>query len=201
MDTSRVAELFLEISTLLELKGENPFKSRAYVTAARALETLSEPLEKLIAEDRLGEVKGIGDAIQKKIVELCETGRLKYYEDLKASIPAGLLDILQIPGVGPKKIKALWDNLGITTVEQLEKACKEGKVAELPGFGEKTQTNICEGINRRRVYAQRHLLSNAFAVAEPILENLRGHPDVIRCSTAGSVRRFKEIIGDIDFVV
>jgi DNA polymerase (family X) len=201
MEKSRVAEIFLEISTLLELKGENPFKSRAYVTAARVLETIEEPIEKLIAENRLGEVKGIGEAILKKIVELQETGRLKYYEELKASIPAGLLEMLQIPGVGPKKIKALWDKLGITTVQQLEQACKEGKVAELPGFGEKTQTNICEGINRRRAYAQRHLLSNALAVAEPILESLRRHPDVIRCSTAGSVRRFREIIGDIDFVV
>lgn len=201
MDKSRVAEIFSEISVLLELKGENPFKSRAYTNAARALETLEESLETLIKENRLGEVSGIGDAIQKKIVELVQTGKLAYYEDLKASIPAGLLEILQIPGVGPKKIKALWEKLGITTVEQLEQACKEGKVAELPGFGEKTQSNICEGINRRRVYAARHLLSNALLVAEPILECLRQHPDVIRCSTAGSVRRSKEIIGDIDFVV
>jgi DNA polymerase (family 10) len=109
--------------------------------------------------------------------------------------------MLQVPGLGPKKIKALHDKLGIKTIEQLEQACKEGKVAELPGFGEKTQSNICEGINRRRTYAERHLLSDATLAAEPILEALRSHPDVIRCSTAGSLRRFKEIIGDIDFVV
>src|SRR6185503_7930624 len=201
MDKGRVAEIFLEISTLLELKGENPFKSRAYVTAARTLEMLEEPLEKLIAEERLAEVKGIGDAIHKKIIELLQTGQLRYYDDLKASIPPGCLDMLQIPGVGPKKIKALWDKLGITTVEQLEQACKEGKVAELAGFGEKTQANICEGINRRRMYAARHLYSNAVRAAEPLLDRLRAHPDVIRCSTAGSLRRCKEIIGDIDFLV
>src|SRR5439155_9036572 len=113
----------------------------------------------------------------------------------------GLLQMLEIPGVGPKKIKALHDKLGITTIEQLEQACKEGKVAQLAGFGEKTQANICDGITRRRTYASRHLLVEGMAVAEPLLEALRAHPDVIRCSTAGSLRRFKEIIGDIDFLV
>src|SRR5205814_601498 len=129
--------------------------------------------------------------------ELVTTGRLVYYEELKASIPPGLRAMLEIPGVGPKKIKALHDKLGITTIEQLEQACKEGKVAELAGFGEKTQANICDGINRRRTYASRHLLIDGMSVAEPILESLRNHPDVIRCSTAGSLRRCKEVIGDI----
>ncbi len=201
MDKDRVAEILIEIGVLLELKGENPFKTRAYANAARTLENLNEPLEILIAEERLGEIKGIGEALQKKITELVGTGRLLYYEELKASIPPGLLAMLEIPGVGPKKIKALHDKLGITTVEQLEQACKDGKVAELPGFGEKTQINICEGISRRRTYAARHLLIEGLAVAEPLLDSLRGHPDVIRCSTAGSLRRHKEIIGDIDFLV
>src|SRR5205814_5249629 len=133
------------------------------------------------------------------ITELAGTGRLVYYEELKASIPSGLLEMLQIPGLGPKKIKALHDKLAITTIEGLEQACKEGKVAELAGFGEKTQVNICEGIARRRTYATRHLLIDGLTVAEPLLEILRSHPDVIRCSTAGSLRRFKEIIGHIDF--
>src|SRR5438876_563534 len=136
MDKDKVTEILVEIGVLLELKGENPFKTRAYTNAARALENLTEPLEKLITEERLGDIKGIGEAIEKKITELFGTGRLVYYEELKASIPAGLLDMLQIPGVGPKKIKVLHDKLGITTIEQLEHACKEGKVAELPGFGE-----------------------------------------------------------------
>ncbi|MBI4659749.1 MAG: DNA polymerase/3'-5' exonuclease PolX [Verrucomicrobia bacterium] len=200
MDKDRVAEILTEIGTLLELKGENPFKTRAYANAARTLEALTEPLEKLISENRLGEIKGIGEALQKKITELVATGRLAYYEELKASIPPGLVEMLQIPGLGPKKAKALNDKLGITTVDQLETACKAGKVADLDGFGEKTQSKILEGIQFRRTYASRHLLSDALALAEPILEGLRGHPDVIRCSTAGSVRRFKEIIGDIDFL-
>ena len=201
MNKEQVANVLVEIGVLLELKGENPFKTRAYTNGARALESLDEPLEKVVAENRLGEIKGIGEALQKKITELATTGRLGYYEDLKASMPAGLLSLLEIPGLGPKKIKALHDKLGIASVEQLEQACKEGKVAELAGFGEKTQANICEGIARRRTYASRHLFSNAWRVSEPLLECLRQHPDVIRCSTAGSLRRCKEIIGDIDFLV
>lgn len=201
MEKDKVAEILMEISTLLELKGENPFKSRAYVNAARALEGLAEPLEKLVAEDRVEDVKGIGEGIAKKVVELVTTGKLGYYEELKTSIPPGLLALLDIPGLGPKKIQVLREKLGIDSVEKLESACQTGKVAALDGFGEKTQVNILAGISRRRTYATRHLLSDALLAAEPILEGLRSHPDVIRCSTGGSVRRFKEVIGDIDFVV
>ncbi len=185
---------------MLDLKGENPFKSRAYVNAARALETMSEPLDKVIAEERLGETKGIGESIQKKIAELVVTGKLAYYEELKAATPPGLVAMLDIPGLGPKKIKMIHDELGIETVEQLEQACKDGSVAKLKGFGEKTATNICEGINRRRAYASRHLISDALPIAEPLLEALRSNPDVIRCSSAGSLRRHREIIGDIDLL-
>src|SRR5436190_8049151 len=149
MDKERVAEVLIEIGVLLELKGENPFKTRAYSNAARTLEQLAEPLEKVISENRLGEIKGIGDALQKKITELVTTGKLPYYEDLKASLPPGLLAILEIPGVGPKKIKALYDELGIDSVEKLEAACNDGRVAKLKGFGEKTAKNICESIHRR----------------------------------------------------
>src|SRR6266480_3692613 len=200
MDKDRVAEVLNEIGTLLELKGENPFKTRAYANAARALEALTESLDKLIAENRLGEIKGIGEALQKKITELVTTGKLAYYEELKTSIPAGLVEMLGIPGVGPKKVKALNDKLGIETIEQLEAACQAGQVAKLEGFGEKTQTKILEGIRFKRTYAARHLLSDALARAEPMLESLRGHPDVIRCSTAGSLRRWRETIGDVDFL-
>jgi DNA polymerase (family 10) len=201
MDKDKVAEVLLEIGVLLELKGENAFKTRAYSSAARALETLSEPLSKIIAENRLGQVKGIGEALQKKICELVSTGKLPYHEELKASFPEGLLALLQIPGLGPKKVKALFEKLNICCVEDLQKACDEGRVAGLDGFGEKTQTKIIEGIKFRATYASRHLLSTALLVADPIFDNLRLHPEVIRCSTAGSVRRCKEIIGDIDFLV
>lgn len=200
MTKDEVAQILVEIGTLLELKGENPFKTRAYMNAARTLEGLTEPLDKIVTEQRLGEIKGIGDALQEKITTLVTTGKLPYYEDLKNSMPSGLLEMLSVPGLGPKKVKALYEKLNITSLDELETACKEGKVAALDGFGEKTQQKICEGISFRRTYSARHLIGDAIFVAEPILENLRSHPDVIRCSTAGSLRRHKEIIGDIDFL-
>src|SRR5580658_3181255 len=146
MTKEQIAEILSEIGTLLELKGEVVFKTRAYANAARTLESLSEPLDKLIAENRLGDIKGIGEALQKKITELAATGKLAYYDELKASVAPGLLEMLQIQGLGPKKVKVLHDKLGVDSVEQLEKVCREGKVADLDGFGEKTQTKILEGI-------------------------------------------------------
>src|SRR6202044_502724 len=118
----------------------------------------------------------------------------------KASIPPGLIAMLEISGLGPKKIQAMNKKLGIDSIEKLEAACKKGKVAELDGFGEKTAANILEGIERKRTYASKHLLSDALKLAEPLLENLRGHPDVVRCSAAGSLRRFREVIGHIDLL-
>jgi len=200
MDKERVAEILIEIGTLLELKGENPFKTRAYGNAARTIEGLAEPLGKLVAEKRLGEIKGIGEALEQKITELVETGKLKYYDELKASIAPGLVELLDIPGLGPKKIQALHQRLGVDSIAKLEAACKAGQVAQLEGFGEKTQTNLLEGIERKRQYASKHRLGDALALAEPLLENLREQRDVIRCSTAGSLRRFKEVIGDIDLL-
>jgi DNA polymerase (family 10) len=200
MDKDKVAEILVEIGVLLELKGENPFKTRAYASAARTIEGLNEPLARLVAEKRLGDIKGIGEALEQKITELVETGKLKYYDELKASIAPGLIEMLEIPGLGPKKIQALNKHLGVDSLATLEAACKSGKVAKLEGFGEKTQANILEGMERRRNYASKHLLSQALREAEPLLEQLRTMPDVIRCSTAGSLRRNKEVIGDIDLL-
>jgi DNA polymerase (family 10) len=200
MDRDQVVEVLQNIAVLLELKGENPFKTRAYTNAARALETTSEPLDLLVAERRLGEIKGIGESIQEKILELADTGKVAYYEELKAATPPGLVAMLDIPGLGPKKIKALHDQLKIESVEQLEAACQADRVAGLKGFGAKTQANILEGIQRRRAYASRHLLSKALPVAETLLELLRSHPDVIRCGAAGSLRRHREVVGDLDLL-
>jgi DNA polymerase (family X) len=201
MDKEQVAAVLTEIGTLLELKGENPFKTRAYHNAARTLEGLAEPLEKVVAEGRLGEIKGFGDALVDKITKLVITGKLPYYDDLKASVAPGLVEMLGIPSLGPKKVKKLHDELGVDTIEVLEAACKAGKVAVIEGFGEKTQAKILEGIAFKRQFASKHHLHKALAVAQPILESLRQHPDVTRCSTAGSLRRWKETIGDIDFLV
>ena len=201
MNKDQVAQVLNEIATLLELKGENPFKSRAYINAARSLESLNEPLESAFAPGSEEHIKGIGEGLHRKIVELVATGRLAYFDELKQSVPAGLVEMLSIPGLGPKKIKALHDALGITETKELEQACLAGTVAALKGFGDKTQANILQGIAFRRQYSSRHLLSDALVAATPILEDLRLHPDVIRCGTAGSLRRCKEIVGDIDFLV
>jgi DNA polymerase (family 10) len=201
MDKDEVAAVLSEIGTLLELKGENPFKTRAYHNAARVLEGLTEPLDRIVAENRLGELKGFGEALQDKVARLVTTGRLPYHDELKASLPPGLPALLEVQGLGPKKVKRLHDELGIDSMEKLEAACQAGRIASLEGFGEKSQAKILEAIAFKRQFASRHRLIDALVCAEPILESLRGHPDVVRCSTAGSLRRWKEVIGDIDFLV
>ena len=201
MDKDAVAAVLKEIGVLLELKGENPFKTRAYVNGARTLEGLTEPLETLIEEERLGEIKGIGNALVEKITELVETGELEYYNTLKASIPPGLIEMLDVQGMGPKKVKAINEKLGVETIEELEKACEAGKVAELDGFGAKSQEKILESIAFKRQHASHHHRHKMLIAAEPILDDLRSHSDVIRCDIAGSLRRGKEVSGDIDFLV
>lgn len=201
MDKDQVIAVLEEIGVLLELKGENPFKTRAYASAARRLEGLVEPLERVVAEGRLGELPGVGEALRQKITELVTTGRLGYYEELKASVPAGLLDLLGIPGLGPKKLKVLHEKLGVESMEGLEAACLAGSVAELSGFGEKTQAKLLEGIRFRREHSSQHLLPDVLEVADAVAGWLRGMDEVIRCSVAGSLRRWKEVIGDLDFVV
>ena len=173
-----MAAILGEIGTLLELKGENPFKTRAYHNAARVLEGLTEPLETVVAEQRLGNLKGFGDALVEKITELVTTGRLPYHETLKASVPAGLMEMIQLHGLGPKKVKKLHDELGIDSVEKLEAACKTGTVAGLDGFGEKTQSKILEAIAFKRQFASRHRLVDALAAAEPILDAQIGRAHV-----------------------
>jgi DNA polymerase (family 10) len=200
MNKKEIAEVLNEIGTLLELKGENPFKVRAYQNGARALETLTEKLEDVIAEGRLNEIKGVGEALAKKIAELFESGELEFYENLKASLPGGLMEMLDIPGLGGKKIKVLYDKLGVDSIDSLEKASREGKVAELPGFGAKSAEKILKGIENREAYAKRHLWWNAQKVAEPILKGLRKLPEVLRADHAGSLRRNRETVGDLDFI-
>jgi DNA polymerase (family 10) len=199
---NEIADVLTEIGTLLELKGENPFKVRAYQAGARALEAIEEAeLTRLIAGDGLQSVKGIGEALAKKIAELHQTGRLEFFEKLKASVEPGLVEMLTIPGLGPKKIRALRDKLGITDIAGLTAACTDGRVAQLDGFGPKTQEKILAGIKNREAYGRRHLWWDADAVAEPIVHGLRALPAVKRVEAAGSLRRGMETVGDLDFIV
>lgn len=201
MTKKEIVEILEEIAVLLEIKGENPFKVRAYQNGARALDTVEEKLADLIESGRLEKIRGVGDALARKVITLHETGSLDYYDNLKASVPAGLLEMLEIPGLGGKKIKALYGKLGVTSIEELSAACEGGKVAELPGFGVKSQTRILEGIHNREAYGKRHIWWHAREVAEPILEGLRGLPEVERAEHAGSLRRSRETVGDLDFLV
>ena len=200
MDKGDISDVLGEIATLLELKGENPFKIRAYQTGQRALDTLEEDLGTLIEENRLGDIKGFGKALTEKIATLYRDEALPFYDDLKASVEPGLIEMLDIPGMGAKKIKKLHDELGVDSIEALTKVCESGEVAKLSGFGAKSVEKILSGIKNREAYSKRHLWWKANEVAEPILEGLRDLPQVERAESAGSLRRKMETVGDLDFI-
>ena len=201
MDKKDIIEVLERIGTMMEIKGENPFKIRAYFSGARTLQTMQEDLGTVIEEGRLGEVPGIGKALTEKIETLFATGELEFYDKLVASVPPGLLDLLDVPGLGGKKIKALHEQLDVDSIESLTESCNEGKVAQLKGFGEKTQEKILSGIKNREAYAARHLWWQARKVADRILPGLQDLPQVERVEAAGSLRRGMETVGDLDFLV
>ena len=201
MDKKDIAEILDRIGTMLEIKGENPFKVRAYFSGARTLQTMEEDLGEVIQSRKLGEVPGIGKALTEKIETLYATGELAFYDKLIASVPSGLMDLLDIPGLGGKKIKVLHEKLAIDSIETLTMACQEGRVADLKGFGKKTEEKILSGIENREAYAARHLWWDARAVVEKILPGLEALPEVERVEAAGSFRRGMETVGDLDFLV
>lgn len=201
MTTDDIAEIFERIARLLELKGENPFKIRAYTNAARALETLSEDLGKLVEEERLEEVDGIGKAIAEKITTLVRTGKLEYYDKLREEFPQEIFLLFELQGLGAKKIKVLYDQLGVSSLTKLERALESGKVAELPGFGEKTAANIRKALDQHKKSAGQFRIGDVMALAEDLLDDLRSHPRVTYAQIAGSYRRKKEIVRDLDFIV
>lgn len=201
MKKKEIVSVLEEIAVLLELKGENPFKIRAYQNGARALDQLEEPLEVLIQEDRVGEIDGLGKALVDKVTTLAKEGKLEYYEKLRDSIPEGLLEMIEIPGLGGKRIKKIHDALGVESIDELEKASADGRIAGLSGFGDKTAQNILNNIRNMRAYSARHLWWKADQRAVPILEGLRKLECIQRAEGAGSLRRFKETVGDLDFIV
>ena len=200
MDKKEVADLLEEIAVLLEITGDNPFKTRAYSGAARALLALPGSLDDIVKETGLKGVKGIGEGLRDRILELHATGHLKYYDELKASIPAGLTEMLRIPGLGPKKAKTIYDNLGIASIGELEYACHENRLIGLPGFGAKTQEKLLDGIAFQKRHSDLHLYPFAYAEAESLLIPILSHKKVTRAEVAGSVRRKKEVAKDIDIV-
>jgi DNA polymerase (family 10) len=200
LEKKDIVRILEEIATLLDLAGENPFKSRAYSAGARVLEAAPESLQDLIESGSLGKMKGIGKALEEKIATLASTGQLEYYSNLRAQFPETLFDLLKVPNLGPKKVKALYADLGISSLDQLETASKAGQVRGLAGFGAKTEQKIIEGIEQVRTYATRVLLPAAEAAAEPLFALIRSHSDTIRASLCGSLRRRRETIKDIDLL-
>src|SRR5213592_718937 len=201
MTKSEVAAVLEEIGTLLELKGENPFKIRAYANAARAMETFGGNISNLQDEEALAKIPGIGKSIADKIKELAATGSLKYLEELRAEFPAAILQLFSISGLGAKKIKALYDKLHVSSIEQLREACETGRVAELPGFGETTQTKICKAIEERARHSGYFQFGQIAGEGETLRSDLAAQPDVLQVDVAGSYRRRKEIVHDVDLVV
>ncbi|HYH04068.1 MAG TPA: helix-hairpin-helix domain-containing protein, partial [Bacillota bacterium] len=200
MDKQELVRIFNEIGLLLELKGENPFKSRAYYNAARLLDNLDTDLEQLFQEGKISELPGFGEALVKKVVEWRETGTIEYYEDLKTSTPPGLLELLKVPGLGAKKINVLYTNLGLTSLEQLEEACQQNRLVALPGFGVKTQAKILAGIEFIKDHRDQYLLAEVIDEARHLLQQLHQNALVTRAELAGSLRRLKEVVKDIDLV-
>ncbi|MEY2548274.1 MAG: polymerase, partial [Verrucomicrobiota bacterium] len=201
MDKATIADVLEKIATLLELKDENPFKIRAYTNAARSLETWGGNVADLGNEETLEKIPGIGKAIAAKIKELVETGSLKFFDELRAEFPADILEMFSLPGLGAKKIKALHEKLQVSSIAQLHEACVAGRVAELPGFGKTTQEKLCKAIDERQKYAGSFQLGKIAAEAEQLQNELRAHPDALHVCIAGSYRRRKEIVRDLDFIV
>ena len=200
MEKKKISRILEEIGLMLELKGENPFKVRAYVNGARIIELLEGDLKDYIKDGKIEGIKGIGNALSDKIVELYETGKLEYYEELKSSIPAGIFDILKIPGIGPKKAKSLYEKLDIKSIGELEYACKENRLVSLDGFGEKTQRKILKGIQELKKYSGLFLYAYVNPIAEEIKKILTASSLVTKCEIAGSLRRKKEVVKDIDII-
>ena len=199
-DKEKLAELFLEIGEWLELKGDNPFKIRAYESAARVFEQLEEDPAALARNGKLEELPGVGKAIAAKALEFFETGRIVYHDELRSSIPAVLFELVKIPGLGAKKARLIYEKLGVQSIGELEYACKENRLVELPGFGAKTQAKILAGIESLRRFQGRTLISEALPAAEEIAAYLAKLPGVTAVAVAGSIRRRRETVGDVDIV-
>ncbi|HZZ80439.1 MAG TPA: DNA polymerase/3'-5' exonuclease PolX [Gemmataceae bacterium] len=201
MDKAEVAAILEEIALLLELQGENPFRANAYAKAGRTIAQLEQNLDEIVKAGTLSDIPGIGATLRDKITLLVTTGSLPFYDDLKAKTPAGWLQMLRLPGMGPKKVKLLSDSLGIDDLTKLKAGCEAGTVAKLKGFGEKTQKNILEGLLFLDQMGARIRLDQALAIAEFLIESLRPIAGIKRMELCGSVRRRRETIKDIDILV
>jgi DNA polymerase/3'-5' exonuclease PolX len=196
-----IAKLFHEITDLLEIKDENVFKIRAYRRAAMNLESLTEEIEAVAARGGLAEIAGIGKDLAAKIQQAIETGHMEYLEELRAEIPRGVVDLMAIPGVGPKTAKLLFQQLQVDSVERLETLALQGKLLGLPGIKQKTVENILKGIQVVKAGRERMPLGRALPLAHELVQILEKLPDVKQISLAGSLRRMRETVKDVDLLV
>jgi len=201
MTNKQIGKVLSQIGSLLILQGESTFKTRAYANAARRVETLSEPVEDMVHEDRLGKVPGLGASMVRHITELVRVGQSSYHQSLVKTVPAGFQEMLTISGLGAKKIRTIHDHLGIDSVGELEYACMENRLVKLNGFGAKTQERVLKGIDLIKRSRGFHRLDRALKEAKSLADDLLRHPDVWRVEIAGDVRRRMEVISEIDLVV
>jgi DNA polymerase (family 10) len=200
MKNQEVTKIFNDIADILEIQGSNPFRIRAYRRAAQNIERLAQDVS-IIKNDDLRKIPGIGQDLADKIKEYIKTGHLTFYEELKKEVPRGLVEMLLIPGLGPKTVKMFFDDHRIKNIDNLERLAKKGKLKGLPGIQAKTEENILKGIAMIRRHSERHPIGIVLPVAEDLLEKLRESAPVRQFSLAGSLRRWKETIKDIDILV
>ncbi len=200
MDNKDVAAVLEEMANLMELNGENPFRSRAYTSASRAIETLEDAVTDLAAKDELNEVRGIGKKIAVEIDELLSEGKIAKHQDLIDQVPEGLVEMQSIPGLGAKRLRQVYELIGVADIDALAKACMSGKLAGLKGFGEKTAKNILSGIAYLQEHQGRYLANVAGDQADRLEAFLRARPEVIRLEVTGSIRRRRETTKDVDIV-
>ena len=201
MKNKLIAEIFRDIAQILEIKGENHFRIRAYERAGQNIDSFPDDVALLAKEDKLKDIPGIGKDLEEKMREIISTGRLKYLDELKKEIPEGLLQMLDVPGIGPKTAKVLYEKLDIQDIVMLERMAHAGKIRELPGMGEKTEENILAGIDIVKKGRERLDLKTAMDIAEGFVSELEKIKEVKKADAAGSLRRMKETVRDIDILV
>ncbi len=201
MDNRQIAAIFARMADILDIQGENPHRIMAYRRAAENIAALSRPLEEIWRAGELDSIPGIGKTLAEKIDELMRTGRLEAYEKLRAQVPDGVVEMLQVPDVGPRKAALFWKTLGITSIAELEEAARAGKLRSLPGMGVRSEEKVLAGIEALKRRSGRIPLGKAWELARALLEPLRELPGVVQAAPAGSLRRMRETVGDLDLLV
>ncbi|MFZ1978433.1 MAG: helix-hairpin-helix domain-containing protein, partial [Bacteroidota bacterium] len=200
-DTGSIARMLDDISLLMEVNGDNPFRVRAYRKAAQVIQSTTEDITVLAKNKSLTKLDGIGSGIAETITEFVESGESKVLDGLRKKFPDGILEMLKVQGLGPAKVRILFKKLNITTIDDLQKACEKHQLQDLDGFGKKSEENILQGISTRRQSEALHLYPVALSSANEVISFIQTIKGVKQCEYVGSLRRKKEVIGDIDILV